>query len=45
MTLTAEPREATGLPPVDPLATAVADVDGWPETQPEPATDGAEKTK
>jgi len=45
MTLTAEPREATGLPPVDPLATAIADVDGWPETQPEPATDGAEKTR
>jgi peroxiredoxin family protein len=45
MTLTAEPRDATGLPPADPLAAAIADVDGWPETAPEPATDGAAKTK
>ena len=45
MTLTAEPRETTGLPPVDPLAAAIADVDGWPETAPEPAVDGAAKTK
>ncbi|HEU0235061.1 MAG TPA: DsrE/DsrF/DrsH-like family protein [Candidatus Limnocylindrales bacterium] len=45
MTLTAEPRAATGLPPVDPLAAAIADVDGWPETAPEPATEGAAKTK
>jgi peroxiredoxin family protein len=45
MTLTAEPRKATGLPPGDPLATAIADVDGWPETLPEPSVDGAEKTK
>jgi peroxiredoxin family protein len=45
MTLTVDPRDATGLPPVDPLAAAIADVDGWPETTPEPATDGAAKTK
>lgn len=45
MTLTAEPRSATGLPPVDPLAAAIADVDGWPETAPERATEGAAKTK
>ena len=38
------------IPPFDPLAEAIASVEGWPEapeaqTQPAPAADGAVKTK
>jgi peroxiredoxin family protein len=45
MTLIAEPREGTVVPPVDPLASAIADVEGWPESLPQAATDGATGTK
>lgn len=36
MTVELEPRPASTLPPVDPLAEAIADVEGLPETLAEP---------
>jgi peroxiredoxin family protein len=45
MTVELEPRPAATLPPIDPLAAAIADVEGVPETAPELATDGEVATK
>jgi peroxiredoxin family protein len=45
MTVELEPRPTTTLPPIDPLAQAIADVEGLPETAPEPVTGGEVKTK
>jgi peroxiredoxin family protein len=36
MTMTTPTFEQAVFPPLDPLATAVADVDGWPEASPAP---------
>ena len=41
MTLSEPPVRSTAIPPVDPLAEAIADVEGYPD----PATDGEAKTK
>jgi hypothetical protein len=45
MTMTTPTFEQAVFPPLDPLATAVADVDGWPEAAPAPDDATPTKTK
>jgi len=44
MTVELQPRPAAALPPIDPLAAAIADVEGLPETQSEPEVKPKELT-
>jgi len=43
--MTSPTLERTVFPPLDPLATAIADVDGWPEAAPAPDDTTPVKTK
>jgi peroxiredoxin family protein len=46
MTMTEQPpRPVAVVPPVDPLAEAIADVDGWPEADPAVGGDGGIRVK
>src|SRR5512134_271175 len=45
MTVELETRPATRVPPIDPLAEAIADVEGLPEPTPEPVIEAEARTK